>query len=1058
MSETIAKRRTARTSTITPERAEQLRELFQSTLPSTAPNHLFVVRDQDEIDVRAQALLATLRTVGITDLSTQGTLELSGTVEVTAGITSGATSTPVAHHGTAIDIGAAGPVRSSVVRHRTLTSAVPGGAVRTRLAGQPSVVLDADTAIWPHKELRLADDTVILLDPSVRHFTILAMELRVGRNCSIQWQPATREKPAVRGRGADGESYLPFEQTTASAEHSPDGEDGADGATGHTGDRGEGGPTVEIWALEANRIPDLLLRGGNGGPGGNGGFGGNGGNGAKGLEADANFLRCVREAGWGGDGGDGGNGGNGGRGGTGGDGGSVALYLPDAVHEAVLERGFRIDSGGGRGGDGGVPGMFGMFGIGGESGQPKNPACGPREERAGSPGRPGVPGNAGDEGNEGDPGTLTALVITEAEFTDKWTDPQLSRVLPEEGAHVGETVQLLGANFVPGMVAKIGDRTVSTTFVSDTILTAVVPSVPAGYADVMVSSGTDDSNLASMTVLGSIESITPSPARLGQIVVVHGSGFTADSRVLFRDQELVPSAFTDTSLTVVLPAPPRMFEDAGGVARIAVRGADGVLTASLDLPLRHVIDTGFDVGRDAYRFSNTPAGGFADMSTFRETYGGFEVDLQWVTNPVLTGVWYAFYLDFFNNTRPGLSSGFSTTAAEAYWGGEGSLWRRYTTLAQVERELTVAQGHILSEELLSILAEQALVGAGRARTSADEIAATFRQMISMGDAARRTNAPIMQLMPSGNIATNGYVRKLGRSHGLLPIRVEYPLEGEPWDVRVVVYDNAHVPGNETFIDVDGSGSTTTFTIAHQNSAGAPTADSRDSSHRWTLSHVSLDRCWLSDVSMPISFLAMPGPVTAVVTDALGRRFGTSGDRGYDDIPGAIVGAEGLYLLPDDENLEITIRGTGDGVYSLALVNGHAGTSTVLMDMPVTAGSVDELQVEPGSLSVRTRGDAKTASVVHGRSDGTSIHALRIDDLSLGRDAVTITTTDDLSEISIDAAEAMEVPVELLAEKAGGTFSQHFPSVEISAGRSEFGVADWNRLDASSLARRTPAAP
>ena len=1058
MSETTAKRRSARIDTTTTERAEQLRRLYQSSLPSTVPNHVFVVRDQDEIDVRAQTLLATLRGVGITDLTTQGTIELGGTVEVAAGITSGAPRTPVAHDGTLVGIGAAGQVRPTVLRHRTLTSADPGGSPRTRLAAEPSVVINVDEAIMVFETMALEDDTVILLDPVVRHLTILAMQLTVGRNCSIEWQPATRTKPAARGRGADGQSYLPAEQTSASALHSPDGGNGADGPTGHTGDRGEAAPTVEIWALEANRMPDFHLRGGAGGPGGNGGAGGNGGNGAMGLEADANFLRCVREAGWGGDGGDAGNGGDGGTGGAGGDGGNVALYLPDAVHEAVLERGFRIDNGGGRGGEAGTPGIFGLFGLGGAPGQPKNPACGARPERAGSPGRAGVPGDPGAEGNEGDPGTLTALVITEAEFVDKWTDPQLRRVVPE-AAHVGETVQLLGANFVTGMVATIGDRSVSTTFVSDTILTAVVPSLPAGYADVVVASGSDTSNLASLTVLASIASVTPSPARLGQTVVISGSGFSPDSRVLFRDQELVPSASTGTSITVLLPAPSGMFEDPGGVARIAVRGSDGVPTASLDLPLRHVIDTGFDVGRDGYRFSNNPAGGFAGMSTFRETYGGFEVDQQWVMNPVLTGAWYAFYLDFFNNTRPGLSSGFSTTAAEAYWGGEGPLWPRYATMAQVERELTIAQGHILSEELLGILAEQSAAGVGRARTSADEIAATFRRMISMSEADRRAIAPIMQLMPSGTILTNGYVRKLSRSHGLLPIRIEYPKAGEAWDVRVVVYDNAQPigPGNETFIDIDGSGAGTTFAISHQNSAGPPVADNRDSSRRWTLSHVSLDRCWLSDVSMPTSFLAMPGPATAVVTDGSGRRFGIAGEKSYGDVPGAIVGVEGLYLLPDDETLTITIRGTGDGVYHLALVNGHAGTSTALWDVPVTAGSVDELEVRPGSLSVRTRGDGKTVSVVHGRSDGTSIHALRIDGLSLGRETVTITTADDLSEISIDAAAAMTVPVELLAQTARGAYGQRFPSVELAAGRSDFAVADWGRLDASSLARRTPEA-
>ncbi|MEZ5089142.1 MAG: hypothetical protein R2719_05095 [Micropruina sp.] len=86
-------------------------------------------------------------------------------------------------------------------------------------------------------------------------------------------------------------------------------------------------------------------------------------------------------------------------------------------------------------------------------------------------------------------------------------------------------------------------------------------------------------------------------------------------------------------------------------------------------------------------------------------------------------------------------------------------------------------------------------------------------------------------------------------------------------MRIVVYDNAtHRAERETFIDIDGSGAGTTFAISHQNSAGPPVADNRDSSRRWTLSHVSLDRCWLSDVSMPTSFLAMPGPATAVVTD------------------------------------------------------------------------------------------------------------------------------------------------------------------------------------------------
>ncbi|MEZ5089143.1 MAG: hypothetical protein R2719_05100 [Micropruina sp.] len=71
--------------------------------------------------------------------------------------------------------------------------------------------------------------------------------------------------------------------------------------------------------------------------------------------------------------------------------------------------------------------------------------------------------------------------------------------------------------------------------------------------------------------------------------------------------------------------------------------------------------------------------------------------------------------------------------------------------------------------------------------------------------------------------------------------------------------------------------------------------------------------------------------------------------------------------------------------------------------------------------------------------------------------MTITTADDLSEISIDAAAAMTVPVELLAQTARARTDSVSRRWNSPRAAPTSPVADWGRLDASSLARRTPEA-
>ena len=277
---------------------------------------------------------------------------------------------------------------------------------------------------------------------------------------------------------------------------------------------------------------------------------------------------------------------------------------------------------------------------------------------------------------------------------------------------IGDTVTIEGANFVAGASATFDGTPAVTTFIADTILQAEVPAVRAGEVDVLVTiPGGAVSNPAGVHVTPTLTSITPSPTVLGATLTITGSGFDSGSKVLFRGDEL--SAFNvaadGSSLQVTLPRPTGPFEDLGGTETISVRGLDWTATVEGQLVLRHVLSTGFDVTRNAYSFTNSlgSIAGVANLGTFEQTYGAFEVASEFLLEPVLTGAWFGFYLVFFNNMKPGYSTGFSSTAADEYWKGNPNLFTDHTALSQVEPLLTVAQGHVMSAELLDELAFQA---------------------------------------------------------------------------------------------------------------------------------------------------------------------------------------------------------------------------------------------------------------------------------------------------------------------------------------------------------------
>ncbi|MBX9245265.1 IPT/TIG domain-containing protein [Actinotalea ferrariae] len=1083
---------------ITGARVHEIRAGYADHLAVGASNgSISVIQARSELDERAAALQAKLVGLGITDLDAQGTLVLGGDVDVDQGLRTGVLTGPVAGTSHPVDLGSGvgeylglATRRSPAARARRPRPSVratdraaalrrtgASGEVSAQVDPQPTVAtprvtrvlrmaqvpgLDVGEAIIPVEHLQLQDGTELRLAREVRHLTILAMRMTVGSSCSITWDAPVREQPARGPSAAHGVSHSRSTVTAASGYYAQSGGDGGDGTTGATGFAGETAPTVEIWCLDANLLPDILLAGGDGGQGATGSDGGNGGHGAKGSDSELKGLKCESEPGHGGDGGDAGNAGQGGDGGKGGRGGDVVLYLSDATHEDVLGSGLSLDISGGEHGDGGVGGQRGVPGLGGEAGDPKKPWCKERPERAGKAGSAGLVGKPGRLGEPGQPGHLTAAVITAAEFRSRWVAPRITTVTPTR-AVIGDDMTVRGANFTPQMTVSFGGVDAPTTFLSDTILQAPLPPVPTGWVEVLVAEpGGDDSNPASVEVLPSLGAVAPNPARLGQTVTLVGSGFTSASRVLFRGLELTPTTVDGDgqALTVLLPPPPSVpFEDWGGETEIAVRDAVGVTSAAVPLTLRHVVDSGFVGSRNAWSFLNDAASvGVANLDTFRETYGALEVATQFLLQPTLTGGFFAWYLHFFNGIQPGYSSGFAMTAADEYWSGNPNLWDDFTAMSQVEDLLTVAQGHILSQEMLVELAAQAAGGTARAETSVSEVAATLRAMIPMTVEARRWNAPIMQLMPAGTILTNGFVSKLYSSHGLLPIRVEYPVAGETWSQRAALYDNAtpsEISGTESYVVVTQGRHGPEFVIEHYGAAGEHLeTDSRSSASGWTLSHVSLGDSWLSDVTLPLNFVVLMSPATLVVADQRGRRFGAVGSKRWDDIPGALpaMGAPGLYLLPLEEDLDLSIHGTGTGTYTVAVVAGSLGRSVTLVDVPVTGSTVDRLTLrhELGQVVVTTKDDAKEFSLMVGATDGSMSRAVGVRDVSVAPGApLSITATRDLAEFAIDSpAGARRADVHLMASQGTEPSAADF-QVDVGAG-SAFRVTDWRDLGPSSL--------
>lgn len=154
--------------------------------------------------------------------------------------------------------------------------------------------------------------------------------------------------------------------------------------------------------------------------------------------------------------------------------------------------------------------------------------------------------------------------------------PQIFRFAPMAGAPASQ-VQLLGRAFLPTDEVRLGDKPATIVNRSEVVLTVTVPAnAPSAPWNVVRGGTVVASSKApfSVTVAPTIAGFSPEAGAPGTKVTITGTGFSPDTKVLYGQQEVRPSARGgETQLFVYVPAnattQPFVVSNRGGTATSA---------------------------------------------------------------------------------------------------------------------------------------------------------------------------------------------------------------------------------------------------------------------------------------------------------------------------------------------------------------------------------------------------------------------------------------------------------------------------------------------------------
>jgi lysophospholipase L1-like esterase len=443
-------------------------------------------------------------------------------------------------------------------------------------------VIPIGVAYWFGTEIVLEDNSVILLDSDVKSLVIIAETLTVGQNVSISWVRPPATSAAVPTKPA-----TPPDWEQATSVGSERGRDGSNGIAGGQGPHGQPAPEIELWFLQSTGFPAIDLRGQDGFVGVKGGDGGDGGRGQKGCNTEKKNGFCSQEQGPGGDGGNGGRAGDGGRGGDGGTGGKFTVFAPQTIINAWFQGGLTISVDGGNAGAGGDAGRPGEGGPGGQKGDKLHSVCPNNSRQDGTKGNTGASGARGPDGQKGLMlnNSIRYSAIDPSDFLIELAKPAIVSLTPQT-AFVGDTISVNGLRFAQGDKVFIegfdGQINVAcaTTFVSQTLLTFKVPSVPGGYAllEVVQTDGTRSSSRGTLLIRPRIDAVIPAGrVRPGEYYFLRGEGLGRSGNIWINGEGIGSFESVDNNTIKFKARRPSNAEinEAGEHVKLKVVNAEG---------------------------------------------------------------------------------------------------------------------------------------------------------------------------------------------------------------------------------------------------------------------------------------------------------------------------------------------------------------------------------------------------------------------------------------------------------------------------------------------------
>lgn len=839
--------------------------------------------------------------------------------------------------------------------------AIPGVMMPIGILMVKLGVIDQRESVILANELDLTNTTIEIDRNYVSHLFIIARKIKAMSGAKITYYPLVN--PNLGKRGSNGGNGPSFDRNIShnNLKQAPNGGSGDNGRDGYIGPDGVDAPDLNIYVLEMDGIPDIILPGQKGGKGGHGGKGGNGGNGERGRNSKKrkyNKFKCRWNAGSGGHGGNGGDGGKGGTGGTGGDGGNILIAtLEENIGGTLTARDFEIDISGGEGGDPGFRGEPGKKGLGGRSGRNK----------AGYPCKRGSDGDDGKDGEytgdlgSGDRGSVGMVdfnKITREEWESKLEAPWITAIDPNTG-FPGREVIINGQHFVKNSKVyyyqdeqRSAGTLLNSEYLSDEKLKFTVP-VDTQHGEnnlYVITPDNDTSNPIPFHVRPQVDIIEMDGSQItsvspGDVIKIRGRAFSSEASVYYHKEWLSPDSVKGNH-TITLPLPTIEGENAGGETFIQVQNEDWLKSDKVKLLLLPTRDSGFRANPNGFAFENFKHGD-PSWKTFQATFGKKEIWKEKFHHPILLGAFYIFYTKYLKGKYK--CTGISGTSLRRFHEGVGNLYGAYPASiadpppisGELMRELVIAQGRLLSKELIAHYAEQGQEGIDRIARTIHDIEADFDDL--RGVSTART----LSFIPSGNVWDSGYYGRLKESHCVVPTRIVYPDESRSLNgARLYIYDSNYPDNDSRVIELFEKNGKLHFRYDNEFS----------SEDGFTLGTANLKFALLDGVNLPFSGLfggilftldILASPAWLRIEADSGGLLGYKDGKIYTDRSlGYVSPFVPNYILTNSEHersFKRVIHGFADGKYDFMSFHPN-GKSVTLEDVDVNANTRDVIEI------------------------------------------------------------------------------------------------------------------